>query len=89
MELRRVTAELLLRFDISLAPGKVNDAFFEGWERHIYFYCCTVTLEIHQEAVNYNPCARWGEVPKSHIMLLATITNNVTFLQQDPMTIWP
>lgn len=27
MELRRVTAELLLRFDISLAPGKVNDTF--------------------------------------------------------------
>lgn len=27
MELRRVTAELLLRYDISFAPGKVNDAF--------------------------------------------------------------
>ncbi|CAI7630409.1 unnamed protein product [Penicillium crustosum] len=29
MELRRVTAELLLRFDISLAPGKVNDTFLK------------------------------------------------------------
>lgn len=29
MELRRVTAELLLRYDISFAPGKVNDAFLK------------------------------------------------------------
>lgn len=29
MELRRVTAELLLRYDISFAPDKPNAAFLE------------------------------------------------------------
>jgi hypothetical protein len=29
MELRRVTAELLIRYDISLAPNKANDTFLE------------------------------------------------------------
>ncbi|KAJ5297263.1 6-phosphogluconate dehydrogenase [Penicillium atrosanguineum] len=29
MELRRVTAELLLRYDISFAPGKASDTFLD------------------------------------------------------------
>lgn len=38
MELRRVTAELFTRYDISLAPGQSAEAFLGVGVRGIFFY---------------------------------------------------
>ena len=40
MELRRVTADILTRYDISLAPGQTESAFLGGGKDFFFFLRC-------------------------------------------------
>ena len=40
MELRRVTADILTRYDISLAPGQTESVFLGGGKDFFFFLRC-------------------------------------------------
>ena len=46
MELRRVTADILTRYDISLAPGQTESAFLGGGKDFFFFTLLPAPLEL-------------------------------------------